>query len=228
MLIWFICVIALVFIDQLSKWLAIIFLEGNEPFNILDGFLRFSYVQNRGAAFGMLSDNRWVFLVLSTLAIICLVAFMLISKPQSKLERVGLALILAGGIGNMIDRVMLGYVVDFIDFYGIWSYVFNIADSCICVGVGVIILYMILLSIEEYKAGRSAVGAADGNSSNTMPSSDTSAAASSDVAHANDDALSGGEHTACHAPKYAKTDEKTDNSIGVENNNDNNNENNNK
>lgn len=197
MLIWFICVIALVFLDQFSKWLAVIFLEGGEPFYLIDGFLRFSYVQNRGAAFGMLSDNRWVFLVLSTLAIVCLVAFMLISKPQSKLERVGLALILAGGIGNMIDRVMLGYVVDFIDFYGIWSYVFNIADSCICIGVGLIILYVILLSIEEYKMSKT-------TSDDNIPADTIDDQASETVKASGE--LSGGEHTACHAPKYAKTD----------------------
>lgn len=163
----------------------------------------------------MLSDDRWVFLILSTLAIICLVAFMLISKPQSKLERVGLALILAGGIGNMIDRVMLGYVVDFIDFYGIWSYVFNIADSCICIGVGVIILYMILLSIEEYKAGKSA--AAYGAKTDTVQPNDADTATSSTADHAADDNKSnGGEHTACHAPKYAGTDVETDKNIGDE------------
>lgn len=152
MLIWFICVIALVFLDQLSKWLAVIYLEGNAPFYFIPGFLRFSYVENRGAAFGMLADNRWVFLILSSLTIICLIVFMFVSKPKCRMERVGLALILAGGIGNMIDRVFLGYVIDFIDFYSIWNYVFNIADSCVCIGVALLILYVIKLSIDEYKA----------------------------------------------------------------------------
>ena len=82
MLIWFICVIALVFLDQLSKWLAVIYLEGNAPFYFIPGFLRFSYVENRGAAFGMLADNRWVFLILSSLTIICLIVFMFVSKPK--------------------------------------------------------------------------------------------------------------------------------------------------
>ncbi len=155
MLIWFICVVALVFIDQLSKWLAVIMLEGQPSFDLIPGILRFTYVENRGAAFGMLANNRWVFLVLSTLTIICLLGFMIYSKPQSRLERAGLALVLAGGIGNMIDRVMLGYVIDFIDFCAfpkIWNWVFNIADSCICIGVGLLILYVIKLSIAEYKA----------------------------------------------------------------------------
>lgn len=207
MLIWFICVIALVFADQLSKWLAIILLEGSEPFYLINGFLRFSYVQNRGAAFGMLADNRWVFLVLSTLAIICLIAFMLISKPQSKLERVGLALILAGGIGNMIDRILLGYVVDFIDFYSIWSYVFNIADSCICIGVGLLILYMIMLSIEEYKTGKS--GISDQDTADSIVADNVG----SDASLSNDVTPNDGEHTACHAPKYAKMHDASDNNV---------------
>ena len=186
MLIWFICVIALVFLDQLSKWLAVIYLEGNAPFYFIPGFLRFSYVENRGAAFGMLADNRWVFLILSSLTIICLIVFMFVSKPKCRLERVGLALILAGGIGNMIDRVFLGYVIDFIDFYSIWNYVFNIADSCVCIGVALLILYVIKLSIDEYKASKKAAA---------------------DEKNADSDSTDGdNERTACRAPGRSSTD----------------------
>lgn len=186
MLIWFICVIALVFLDQLSKWLAVIYLEGNAPFYFIPGFLRFSYVENRGAAFGMLADNRWVFLILSSLTIICLIVFMFVSKPKCRMERVGLALILAGGIGNMIDRVFLGYVIDFIDFYSIWNYVFNIADSCVCIGVALLILYVIKLSIDEYKASKKAAA---------------------DEKNADSDLTDGAkERTACRAPGRSRTD----------------------
>ncbi len=186
MLIWFICVIALVFLDQLSKWLAVIYLEGNAPFYFIPGFLRFSYVENRGAAFGMLADNRWVFLILSSLTIICLIVFMFVSKPKCRMERVGLALILAGGIGNMIDRVFLGYVIDFIDFYSIWNYVFNIADSCVCIGVALLILYVIKLSIDEYKASKKAAA---------------------DEKNADSDSTDGAkERTACRAPGRSRTD----------------------
>lgn len=186
MLIWFICVIALVFLDQLSKWLAVIYLEGNAPFYFIPGFLRFSYVENRGAAFGMLADNRWVFLILSSLTIICLIVFMFVSKPKCRMERVGLALILAGGIGNMIDRVFLGYVIDFIDFYSIWNYVFNIADSCVCIGVALLILYVIKLSIDEYKASKKAAA---------------------DEKNADSDSTDGAkERTASRAPGRSRTD----------------------
>lgn len=184
MLIWLICVAVLVFLDQLSKWLAVILLEGQPSFYLIPGVLRFTYVENRGAAFGMLADNRWVFLVLSTLTIVCLLGFMIYSKPQSRLERAGLALVLAGGIGNMIDRVLLGYVIDFIDFCAfpkLWNWVFNIADSCICIGVGLLIIYIIKLSVSEYKAEKNR---REGNES----TSDT-------------DCGNAGERTSCHAPE---------------------------
>ena len=184
MLIWLICVAVLVFLDQLSKWLAVILLEGQPSFYLIPGVLRFTYVENRGAAFGMLADNRWVFLVLSTLTIVCLLGFMIYSKPQSRLERAGLALVLAGGIGNMIDRVLLGYVIDFIDFCAfpkLWNWVFNVADSCICIGVGLLIIYIIKLSVSEYKAEKNR---REGNES----TSDT-------------DCGNAGERTSCHAPE---------------------------
>ena len=184
MLIWLICVAVLVFLDQLSKWLAVILLEGQPSFYLIPGVLRFTYVKNRGAAFGMLADNRWVFLVLSTLTIVCLLGFMIYSKPQSRLERAGLALVLAGGIGNMIDRVLLGYVIDFIDFCAfpkLWNWVFNVADSCICIGVGLLIIYIIKLSVSEYKAEKN-------RRESNESTSDT-------------DCGNAGERTSCHAPE---------------------------
>lgn len=184
MLIWLICVAVLVFLDQLSKWLAVILLEGQPSFYLIPGVLRFTYVENRGAAFGMLADNRWVFLVLSTLSIVCLLGFMIYSKPQSRLERAGLALVLAGGIGNMIDRVLLGYVIDFIDFCAfpkLWNWVFNVADSCICIGVGLLIIYIIKLSVSEYKAEKNRR-----ESNESTPDTDCGNA---------------GERTSCHAPE---------------------------
>ena len=184
MLIWLICVAVLVFLDQLSKWLAVILLEGQPSFYLIPGVLRFTYVENRGAAFGMLADNRWVFLVLSTLTIVCLLGFMIYSKPKSRLERAGLALVLAGGIGNMIDRVLLGYVIDFIDFCAfpkLWNWVFNVADSCICIGVGLLIIYIIKLSVSEYKAEKN-------RRESNESTSDT-------------DCGNAGERTSCHAPE---------------------------
>ena len=154
MLAFFAIVFGVVFLDQLTKCLAIIFLKGNESAIFIDNVLKFTYIENTGAAFGMLSDHRWVFLLISSIAIIGITIYMIKWRPKNKLAYVAISFIVGGGIGNMIDRICLGYVVDFIDFYAfpkIWSYIFNVADSFVCVGAGMFILYLILSTIEDSK-----------------------------------------------------------------------------
>jgi signal peptidase II len=75
--------------------------------------------------------------------------------------RCSLALIIGGGIGNMIDRIALGYVIDFVDFCGIWSYVFNGADSAVCIGAGMMLLYVVLELIREQKTKKQSSSSPD-------------------------------------------------------------------
>ena len=157
MLAFFAIVFAAVFLDQLTKWLAIIFLKGNDSTIFLEGILRFTYIENRGAAFGMLSDHRWVFLLISTIAIVGITFYMIKWRPKNKLAYISISFIVGGGIGNMIDRIFLGYVVDFIDFYAfpkIWNYIFNVADSFVCVGAAMLMLYLVLSTIKEMKQSK--------------------------------------------------------------------------
>ena len=154
MLAFFAIVFGIVFFDQLSKWLVVIFLKGSESAVIINNVFQFTYVENRGAAFGMLADHRWVFLILSTVALVGITIYMIKWRPENKLAYVSISFIVGGGIGNMIDRIWLGYVIDFIDFCAfpkIWSYVFNVADSFVCIGAGMFILYMLLSTIDEMK-----------------------------------------------------------------------------
>ena len=118
-------------LDQISKILVLKFLY-EEQVEVISGVLNFTYVENRGMAFGMLADHRWVFMILSVVGI-GLVAFYLFRYVKTTLGRVSLALVVGGGIGNMIDRVFLGFVVDFIDFclFDFWVWVFNIADAAV-------------------------------------------------------------------------------------------------
>lgn len=139
--------------DQLTKLAAVRLLKPGSV-TALPGVLDFTYVENRGAAFGILADHRWVFLVLSAAAIAAVFAYIIISKPRSRLLLISLGLIAGGGIGNMIDRVRLGYVVDFIDVTFVKFYVFNIADSCVCVGCALLILWMILSERADRKEER--------------------------------------------------------------------------
>ena len=122
--------------DLVSKLAVLANLKSVGSISVIKGVLNFTYVENRGAAFGMLSDSRWVFLLGSVLIVAFIVFLILKMGNQNKLFDVTLGLILGGGIGNMIDRVRLGYVVDFIDFcaFPFWKWVFNVADSAVVIG----------------------------------------------------------------------------------------------
>lgn len=149
---WIIVIVAAVAVDQVSKILVIKYLKDIVSVELIPGVFRFTYVENRGAAFGMLSDNRWVFMIISTLAIGALIVYLWKFRPDSRLACLALSMIAGGGIGNMIDRVALGYVVDFIDFCAfpsVWMWVFNIADAFVCVGAGLLILWLIISMVQE-------------------------------------------------------------------------------
>ena len=170
MILWILAIVAFVYLDQMTKYLAVIFLKGEPSFPIIKEVIHFTYVENRGAAFGMLKDHRWVFMVVSTVAILALIAYLILHRKESVLQSVALSMLIGGGIGNMIDRIGLGYVVDFIDFTLIDFAVFNVADSFVCVGVGLLLLYlirsMIVISREEKAAKAEAKSVACAEDSN--------------------------------------------------------------
>lgn len=147
---------ATVILDQISKILVLAYLYG-EQVTLIEGVLRFTYVENRGMAFGLLADHRWVFLICSVIGI-ALMAFYLFRYVTRTPSRVGLALVIGGGIGNMIDRVRLGFVVDFIDFcaFDFWVWVFNVADAAVTVGAVIFALDLIIELVGEMKKQRGA------------------------------------------------------------------------
>ena len=151
---WLLVSLGVIAVDQLTKWLCVAYLKPVGRVTLIPNFLKLTYVENRGAAFGSFTENRWVFMVISTVAIIGVTVYLLRYCEDNRLLRCALALIVGGGIGNMIDRIALGYVIDFIDFCGIWAYVFNGADSAVCIGAGLMILYVILEIIRESKAAK--------------------------------------------------------------------------
>lgn len=138
-------------VDQITKWLAVKYLMPIPTKPLIEGVLHLTYVENRGAAFGMLADSRWVFILASTIMIICLSIYLYGGFSQNKLYTVSILLIISGGIGNMIDRLALGYVVDFIDLRLINFAVFNGADSFVCIGAVLLVLALIIDIINEQK-----------------------------------------------------------------------------
>lgn len=141
-----------IILDQLTKWLSVTFLAKVNTVPLISGVLHLTYVENRGAAFGMLSGHRYVFMILSTVMIVGLLIYLYMGLAENKLYAISISMIISGGIGNMIDRIALGYVVDFIDFRLINFAVFNGADSFVCVGAGLLVLALILDIVKENKS----------------------------------------------------------------------------
>ena len=152
----------LVAADQITKLLISSNYTLGESKHILEGLLDFTYVQNRGAAFGMLSNQRWIFLVMTTAIIIGICWLWVKGYIGHITGRISAVLIVAGGIGNMIDRLALGYVVDFIDVSPLFNFaVFNFADSCVTVGAVIMAVY-VLFFLDEKKLGLKPDSAASG------------------------------------------------------------------
>lgn len=125
--------VVLIAIDQIVKnWAEEVLTKGEIA--VIEDVLYFKYAENTGVAFSMFSDSRWMLIGVTSVMLIVVLAFFLSGKVTDKLEQFSLALILAGGVGNLIDRISLGYVIDFIDVRIINFAIFNIADICICVG----------------------------------------------------------------------------------------------
>ena len=133
---------AVIALDQLTKSLATEHLKPIDTYPIIPDALHLTYVTNYGAAFGMLADHRWVFLVISTVAIVLMAAYLYYKRDEHPLLGVAISFIIGGGVGNMIDRTLMGYVVDFVDFRLINFAVFNVADIFVCVGCGLMFLWL--------------------------------------------------------------------------------------
>ena len=161
--IWFTVAAFTVLVDQISKIMAVKYLlDGSKE--IIPGVLNFTYVENDGMALGLLGEHRWIFMTLSTVAIIGIMVYMIGWRPKSQYVCASLALIIGGGVGNMIDRIFYVGILkgtegekvvrDFIDFRGfgsLWPWVFNVADACVCVGGAMLFLWCVFSIFKEAK-----------------------------------------------------------------------------
>lgn len=162
-LIYTIIVAVLVAADQLTKRAVVTHMELNETIPAIDGLLNWTYILNDGASFGMLG-GKTAFLLVVTGIVMVAIAFMLYSGKLKHITGVASALlILAGGIGNLIDRVFNdGKVIDFIDIDPIFSFPkFNIADCCVCIG-GALFCVFVLFFYDEKKKTPAAAKAIEG------------------------------------------------------------------
>lgn len=133
---------ALVVLDQIVKYLvrANIPLGGSVPF--IPYLLDLTYVQNTGAAFSMLRSHTWVLTLISAVVVLAMCALIVKGFFKDRLGLLSAALVLAGGMGNLIDRVIFGFVTDMFQTIFMEFAVFNVADCCITVGVPLLFLYV--------------------------------------------------------------------------------------
>lgn len=142
-------VLGVVALDQVTKWYIVENFNLFESKVILGGFFNLTYITNTGAAFGILSGpEKWRHIFLQVITVMALCGMTCLYKTMrntSNLFLGGLSLIFGGALGNFIDRVRFGYVVDFLDFYvGSWHWpAFNVADSCISLGAAMLFIYFL-------------------------------------------------------------------------------------
>ena len=135
--------ILIVIIDQITKFIVHKFMDLYDSINVIPYFLNFTYIRNEGIAFGIYFEGGKIFFIILPILITIYLFYLLKNEEfQDNQSQIALYLIIAGAIGNIIDRIFRGYVVDFIDFHlnGIHWYVFNIADSSVTIGL-IFLLY---------------------------------------------------------------------------------------
>jgi signal peptidase II len=147
---------SVVVVDQVTKWIILNQLDLYHAIPVIPGFFNITHVQNPGGAFGFLAQQSplirsIVFLLMSFLAVCLIFWFYRKTPPTHRFLAVGFALIFGGAIGNLVDRVRFGRVVDFLDFYlGGWHWpAFNVADSAITTGIAIFLLHVVLGRMPE-------------------------------------------------------------------------------
>ena len=145
----FITTVLLIAADVFSKLAAVRFLKDIDTFPIINNVFHLTFCRNTGAAFSLLSGNTGILALISVLMIAVIIAYIIVKKPTSRLLLSALSLIVAGGTGNIIDRVLRGYVIDFFDFRLINFAIFNVADVFVCVGVVLLAVYIIKTDLKK-------------------------------------------------------------------------------
>lgn len=149
MMIYYMLAALLIVVDQLSKWAILQNFELYEEKILLPGFLSLFYIQNRGAAWGIF-EGRMIFFYIITVFVVGYLIYMFHKeKTDSKLVGVSFSLILSGAIGNFIDRLVNGFVVDMFRLDFINFPIFNVADMCLTIGVALMLIHVLFFEKEE-------------------------------------------------------------------------------
>ena len=135
----------LIIIDQIIKYFVSAYLQPVGSVSVIDNIFSLTYVENKGVAFGMFSDMRWIFVALTSILLVIIIFYMFKKRPKGKFFYVCAALIIGGGIGNLIDRIFYGYVIDYLSL-SFFPPVCNFADYCITAGTIMLVIYLLFFS----------------------------------------------------------------------------------
>ena len=144
----YILILGVIVFDQVSKYFIQTNMDLNNSIAVIEGLFSITYIQNTGAAFSVLQGKTIILIIIQILVILSIVVYVAIKKNILHWTlKVSLAFIVGGGVGNLIDRVRFGYVVDFLHFH-FWP-IFNVADISVCVGCRLLIIYVFMIEGKE-------------------------------------------------------------------------------
>ena len=138
-------------LDQAAKFFAAGLLQSVKTVPLWNEVFHLTYVENKGAGWGMFSDHTWLLTVATMIVVIAAVSYMVVKKPKDKLFLTAMTFMLGGAIGNLVDRIRQGFVIDFFDFTLINFPVFNIADCFITIGAAIFVVYVLFFSDKKEK-----------------------------------------------------------------------------
>ena len=138
-------IVFLLLLDIGTKQWALRYLAVEGDITVIKGFFNLAYLENRGAAFGILQNKQIFLIIITSIIILGMLYYVFILRPESKLLNWSLYLIIAGAVGNLIDRSLFGFVVDFLEFHykNYYFPTFNLADVFVVIGTGLLIIYVL-------------------------------------------------------------------------------------
>lgn len=136
---------AIAALDLFFKMLVLLYLKPVGTVKVFGDIFKLTYVENRGVAFGMFQGMQWIFIAVTVIMLFLIIFYMFKKRPQGKLVYIASALIIGGGIGNMIDRIYYGFVIDYLSF-SFFPPVCNFADYCITIGVFLLAVYLLFFT----------------------------------------------------------------------------------
>lgn len=155
----------LVIIDQLIKTWVLHSLAGMPSVTVIPGFLQLTYVENRGAAFGIFQGRVGILSIVTLVVIVVAIVLLVRGKLKHKMLMWSVGLIIAGGLGNLIDRLFRTFVVDYLDISPLFHFpVFNFADCCVVIGTILLAVYLLFIDGKQKKEPKKEIDSEEGSS----------------------------------------------------------------